>query len=184
MTCWEQQLRPGDWTLSELMHCCDHPYDDVQRFARQLLTERFRAEEAAQWLADLSQHPSESMQLFVSQWLEQVFQLTPEQEKAALLNKLLPYFLSVLSRVNRSRVTRLRSQHLLHGLAKQQADLAHLVIPLYVRLVATQAVQDKASYILGLTEILQIHPQLATLAEGIVSMPPAEIRSHRRGEKV
>ncbi|GGX35332.1 hypothetical protein [Undibacterium squillarum] len=184
MTCWEQQLRPGDWTLSELMHCCDHPYDDIQRFARQLLTERFRAEEAAQWLADLSQHPSESMQLFVSQWLEQVFQLTPVPEKAALLNKLLPYFLNVLSRVNRSRVTRLRSQHLLHGLAKQQADLAHLVIPLYVRLVATQAVQDKASYILGLTEILQIHPQLATLAEGIVSMPPAEIRSHRRGEKV
>lgn len=182
--CWEQQLAPEDWTLPELMHCCDHPYDDIQRFARQLLTSRFSVEESAQWLAELSQHPSESMQLFVSQWLEQVFAATPAIEKISLLTKLMPYFLSVLSRVNRSRITRIRIQHLLHTLAAQQADLAQRIIPLYVRLVATQAVQDKASYILGLTEILQTHPQLAELAEGIVSLPQPEIRMYRRGEPV
>jgi hypothetical protein len=124
------------------------------------------------------------MQLFVSQWLEQVFAATPAIEKISLLTKLMPYFLSVLSRVNRSRITRIRIQHLLHTLAAQQADLAQRIIPLYVRLVATQAVQDKASYILGLTEILQTHPQLAELAEGIVSLPQPEIRMYRRGEPV
>ena len=150
-----------EWTLSHLLALCDHQQAMVQRLGRQLITRHFRVEDATDYVLSLSQHPSANMQLFVSQWLEQSIQLQPAPQSAQYLQQLRPYFLSVLSHVNKARTVKNRVIVFLQNQGLQSEEQARFVAQIFSRQVMTVAVQDKAQYILGLTQLQAHYPVLA-----------------------
>lgn len=158
----------NDWQPDTLIALCDHAHPAVQRLGRDLVTRHLPLAEAVDSLLRLSQHPSANMQLFVSQWLEQAAAGKPE-----IIARLEPYFLGVLSQVNRGRVVKDRVFAFLRAQAQAHADVAAVVAPLFARQVLTVAIADKAQYIAGLREIAARHPQLPSPL-GIV---PVETRA-------
>jgi hypothetical protein len=95
------------------------------------------------------------MQLFVSSWLESA--CAGDLHK---LQRMEPYFLSVLSQVNRGRVVKGRVQAFLRAQAELSEDIAGFVARLFARQVVTVAIADKAQYIEGLRAIRQRYPDL------------------------
>jgi hypothetical protein len=146
---------PEDWTPLLLVSLCDHPDPAAQRFGRAMITQHFDIADVAEFMSKLSQHPSANMQLFVSTWLESAC-----GGDAARLRQLEPYFLTVLSQVNRGRVVKGRVQRFLREQAMQSEEIAAVVARLFARQVVTVAIADKAQYIEGLRDIQRRYPAL------------------------
>lgn len=163
-----ERCERDDWQPDTLIALCDHTHPVAQRLGRDLVTRHLPLGEAVDSLLRLAQHPSANMQLFVSQWLEQAAAGQPE-----IIARLEPYFLAVLSQVNRGRVVKDRVFAFLRAQAQAHADVAAVVAPLFARQVLTVAIADKAQYIAGLREIAARHPQLPSPL-GIV---PVETRA-------
>ncbi len=144
-----------DWTPALLVSLCDHLDPAVQRFGREMLTTHFEVADVTEYLLKLSQHPSANMQLFVSNWLE-----SAAAGDAECLQKLEPYFLAVLSQVNRARVVKNRVLTFLRDQATHSEAIAALVARLFARQVVTVAIADKAQYIEGLRAIQARYPAL------------------------
>lgn len=144
-----------DWTPLLLVSLCDHPDPAAQRFGRAMITTHFDVADVTETMAKLSQHPSANMQLFVSNWLE-----SASAGDVTKLQRLEPYFLAVLSQVNRGRVAKGRVQSFLREQAAQSEDIAAFVARLFARQVVTVAIADKAQYIEGLRAIQQRYPSL------------------------
>lgn len=145
----------GDWTPLLLVSLCDHPEPAAQRFGRAMITKHFDVADVTGTMAKLSQHPSANMQLFVSNWLE-----SASAGDINKLQRLEPYFLSVLSQVNRGRVVKGRVQAFLREQAALSEEIAAFVAHLFARQVVTVAIGDKAQYIEGLRVIQQRYPNL------------------------
>lgn len=150
------QCTQADWTPLLLVNLCDHLEPSVQRFGRAMITSHFEVADVTEFMFKLSQHPSPSMQMFISSWLESACAGDP-----AKLQRLEPYFLSVLSQVNRGRVAKARVQAFLREQAAQSEDAAVIVARLFARQVVTVAIADKAQYIEGLRAIAERYPNLA-----------------------
>ncbi len=160
-----RNISADEWSLSQLLALCDHQQAAIQRLGRQLITRHFRVEDAAEYVLSLSQHPSASMQLFVSQWLEQSVQMYGDtQQSLQHLQQLRPYFLSVLSHVNKARTVKNRVIRFLQDQGLLSEVHAQFVAQIFTRQVLTVAIQDKAQYILGLTQLLGTYPALADTA--------------------
>jgi len=144
-----------DWTPLLLVSLCDHVDPAAQRFGRAMITTHVDIEEAADFMFKLSQHPSANMQLFVSSWLE-----SASAGDVDRLRRLEPYFLTVLSQVDRGRTAKDRVQDFLARQALLSEDIAAFVAQLFARQVVTVAVRDKARYIEALRAIQQHYPQL------------------------
>ncbi|MFZ6779742.1 hypothetical protein ACO0LD_23165 [Undibacterium sp. Ji83W] len=165
-----RNISADEWSLSQLLALCDHQQAVIQRLGRQLITRHFRIEDAAEYVLSLSQHPSANMQLFVSQWLEQSVQAYVDQQfdqQLALqhLQQLRPYFLSVLSHVNKARTVKNRVIRFLQDQGLLSAGHAQFVAQIFTRQVLTVARQDKAQYILGLSQLQAAYPVLADAAD-------------------
>jgi len=145
----------GDWTPLLLVSLCDHPEPAAQRFGRAMITAHFDVADITDTMAKLSQHTSANMQLFVSNWLE-----SASAGDVGQLQRLEPYFLSVLSQVNCGRVVKGRVQTFLREQAALSEDIAAFVARLFARQVVTVAIADKAQYIEGLRVIQQRYPNL------------------------
>lgn len=159
------QCGPEDWTPLLLVNLCDHPDPAAQRFGRAMITQHFDIADVAQFMFKLSQHPSANMQLFVSAWLESAC-----GGDAAKLHRLEPYFLTVLSQVNRGRVVKGRVQRFLREQAMLSEEIAAVVARLFARQVVTVAIADKAQYIEGLRDIQRRYP---ALPPALTIVPPA-----------
>jgi hypothetical protein len=159
----------ADWTPLLLVSLCDHADPAAQRFGRAMITTHVDVEDAADFMFKLSQHPSANMQLFVSSWLESVSAGDVDR-----LRRLEPYFLTVLSQVNRGRTAKDRVQDFLARQAMLSEDIAAFVAQLFARQVVTVAVKDKARYIEALRAIQQRYPQLpaAMTIRSPVVLPP------------
>lgn len=162
-----------DWTPLLLVNLCDHQDPAAQRFGRAMITRHFDVGDVTELLDKLSQHPSANMQLFVSAWLESAC-----AGDLAKLQRLEPYFLNVLSQVNRGRVVKGRVQVFLRAQAELSADIGAFVARLFARQVVTVAIADKAQYIEGLRAIQQRYPELPA---AITIHTPATIAA--RGSK-
>ncbi|WP_374585794.1 hypothetical protein [Pseudoduganella sp.] len=162
-----------DWTPLLLVNLCDHQDPAAQRFGRAMITRHFDVGDVTELLDKLSQHPSANMQLFVSSWLESAC-----AGDLARLQRLEPYFLNVLSQVNRGRVVKGRVQAFLRAQAELSADIAAFVARLFARQVVTVAIADKAQYIEGLRAIQHRYPELPA---AITIHTPAAIAA--RGSK-
>lgn len=153
---FSSQCTHADWTPLLLVNLCDHLEPSVQRFGRTMITTHFDVADVTEFMFKLSQHPSPGMQMFISTWLESAC-----AGDAAKLQRLEPYFLSVLSQVNRGRVAKARVQAFLREQAALSEDTAAIVARLFARQVVTVAIADKAQYIEGLRAIAERFPNLA-----------------------
>ena len=161
----------ADWTPLLLVSLCDHADPAAQRFGRAMITTHVDAADAADFMLKLSQHPSANMQLFVSSWLEST--CAGDVDK---LTRLEPYFLTVLSQVNRGRTTKDRVRDFLAQQAMLSADIAAYVARLFARQVVTVAIGDKARYIEALRAIQAHYPQLPA----VMTVQPPALRTAAR----
>ncbi|QNP49516.1 hypothetical protein [Diaphorobacter aerolatus] len=137
----------------------DHPQVWVQALGRQRLTQRMTAPEASMCLTRLSQHPSTSVQLFVTQWLLSLPDESP-RDRAARLQELQPYFLAVLSQVHRARASKTRVLAFLRT-QLDSPDTASVVAGIFARQVVSASLADQPDYVAGLRDIAGRHPALA-----------------------
>ncbi len=143
------------WTVPRLAALCDSPRPDVQRFAQDMILRHFRDEDGPELLEQLAEHPEASVQQFVSQLLDRYARNDPER-----LRRLVPYFRTVLARVNRGRVARRRVLDLLETEAMTDRSSAEIVAEVLTWHSATSAIGDKARALEILLAIQERHPRI------------------------
>ena len=151
---FEKQLEDEDFTAEVLVSICDSNRDEVQQFGRDLVIRRFSADAASDYLLKLSEHPSLSMQAFVSGLLTSHAKGNLER-----LEKLVPYMKGALARVNRGRVAKDRIYDLCSSEIETREGAA-IVAALLAEVSNTMAIGDKARAIEILLAVAQKHPDV------------------------
>ena len=131
------------------MALCDSVKPEIEHFGRQLITRYFRDEEGPEFMLKLSEHPSATLQLFVSNYLEGYAAGHPER-----LEQLRPYLSAVLSRINQGGLAKRRLFRFLKAEARESESSARIIGELMGRHSASIAVGDRAA---ALEIMLQIH---------------------------
>lgn len=139
MEFFRTQFGENDWSPETLVAVADSVRPDIQAFGRELLMRFFREEDGTAYLLKLSQHPSESMQLFATNYLERYAAGNLE-----FLQQLEPYFRIVLSRVNKARVAKERIFGFLEKEAGKSEAAATYIGHIIAHISATVAIGDKA----------------------------------------
>jgi hypothetical protein len=152
-----------------LVAICDSVKDETQKFGRDLLLHYFRTENGVEYLIKLSEHPSAQMQFFATNYLENHAADAPEK-----LEKLAPYFVRVLSLVNRSRASKDRVLRFLESEALKSEKAARIAAGILARQSATIAIGDKASMIETMLKIRRRFPEI----ELPVKIKPTEVRTN------
>jgi len=127
----------------------------VQQFGRELITRYFEDADGQEYLLKLSEHPSAKLQLFATNYLERYAAGNFER-----LSGLVPYFQSVLSRVNKARVAKLRCFDFLKQEALASREAAELAAAIMARQSATIAVEYRAKAIETMLLIQRRHPDI------------------------
>jgi hypothetical protein len=146
----------AQFTADVLIGVIDSVRDDVQAFGRELLQNHFDDADGPALLARLSEHPSRAVQLFATNYLERFAAGRPDQ-----LEPLMPYFASVLSRVNQGRVAKQRVLAFLTTAGSRDVASATVVIPLLHRLAATISVEYRAAALEAMLAIHRARPEVA-----------------------
>ncbi|MCA8996154.1 MAG: hypothetical protein KDA80_04195 [Planctomycetaceae bacterium] len=157
----------GALSAAALIALCDSIRPDVQQFGRSMVTRLFESDDAHVYLQNLSEHPAVTMQLFVSNFLDQHVDGSAER-----LVDLSPYFISVLSRVNQGRAAKQRTLALLERESVKSEEAARIVADVLSRLSATTSVQYKGKIVEILAAIQERYPHVGMPLETV----PLEIR--------
>lgn len=144
-----------EFTPDVLVAVCDSVRPDVQAFGRELVTRFFQETHGHEYLLRLSEHPSADVQLFATNYLERF--ATGSLERIHLLE---PYFLGVLSRVNRGRVAKARVFAFLRAESERSPEAAQLVARLMTRQSLTMAIGDKAASIEAMIDVRHKFPDI------------------------
>jgi len=152
---FRQHFTADDWTPTLLVSVCDSTRDDVQQFGKEMITRFFRTENGSDYLLQLSQHPSQSLQTFATNYLEQFATDSLEH-----LQKLELYFVTVLSQVNRSGTAKTRVFNFLRQEALKNEQAAALIGKIMGRQSATMAVANKAACIQIMCDIRKKYPSV------------------------
>jgi hypothetical protein len=139
----------------------------VQAFGRELITRHFKEADGQTLLLKLSEHPSEDVQLFATNYLDKYAANQP-----AIWEQLLPYFGRMLFHVNRSRVTKSRVLTFLRQEGERSPEGAAKVLTLLHTLSATIAVEDRALALETMVRIHRAQPQVALP----IQVQPFEVR--------
>jgi len=145
-----------DWTPEVMISICDSIREDVRQFGRDLVTRNFQQTYGQEYLLKFSEHPSADMQLFATNYLENYAVDNPDR-----LRELTPYFISVLSRVNRGRIAKQRIFAFLDTEAQKSPEAAQIVAEILTRQSLTMAISDKATAIQTMLKIRQTYPQIS-----------------------
>ena len=152
---FREHFTDADLTPAALVAICDSVRADVQSFGRELMTKYFAEADGQEYLLKLSEHPAADLQLFATNYLERYAANNVER-----LRTLQPYFVSVLSRVNRARVAKARVLKFLATEASRNNEAAKIVAEILTRQSVTMAIGDKAKTI---ETMLSIHQQFPTI---------------------
>lgn len=166
---FKTKLTSEDLTPDILIAISDSVKDAVQKFGRDLLLAYFKEENGQEYMLKLSEHPSTNMQLFVTNYLERYAQDSNER-----LSQLTPYFVRVLSSINKARTAKGRIYAFLESEAMKDETAARLVSQILERQSATIAITDKAIAIELLLKIHRAYPALQTPLD----IRQTEVRSH------
>ena len=164
---FREHFTAADLTPAALVAICDSVRADVQSFGRELITKYFAEADGQEYLLKLSEHPAADLQLFATNYLERYAANNIER-----LRILQPYFVSVLSRVNRARVAKDRVLKFLATEAGKSNEAAKIVAEILTRQSVTMAIGDKARTI---ETILSIHQQFPTI-DVPLQLQPVEVR--------
>ncbi len=155
---------PELFTLEVLVSIADSTQDDVQAFGREMLQRGFREEDGPELLLRLSEHPQRSVQLFTTNYLERF-----AAGDTTRLRKLVPYFTSVLSRVNAGRLAKTRVFAFLEREAARSEEHAAAVVDLLHRVSGSISVESRARAV----EIMcAIHRAVPSVALPLAFVPP------------
>ena len=149
----------SDWSMDALISLADSIKPDVEAYGRELITKFFKGENGTEYLLKLSQHPSEKMQLFATNYLERF-----AADDVQKIQSLEFYFRSVLTRVNKSRIAKNRIYYFLLIEGRKSEAAAKAVGAILSDVSATAAIGDKAKCIevlLQLKSLYEVHTPLA-----------------------
>jgi predicted DNA-binding WGR domain protein len=149
------QFSDNEFTPVVLISICDSVRTEARKLGRDLLTRNFRSSDGEEYLLKLSEHPSADMQLFATNYLEENARNNPQK-----LQELTPYFLSILSRVNRGSIAKKRILNFLEAEALHSETSAKIVTEIMTRQSATIAISDKAATIQIMLKIHQKYPHI------------------------
>jgi predicted DNA-binding WGR domain protein len=156
-TFFREEFGAEHWDTVTIIGVCDAIRDDVQQFGKELLARHFSDENGPECLLKLSEHPSPGMQLFATNFLERF-----AADNLERLRHLVPYFLSVLSQVNRSRTAKHRIFSFLRAEALKSEVAAEVVAEILTRQSASASLADKSAALETLTLIGKRHPRIAS----------------------
>jgi predicted DNA-binding WGR domain protein len=163
------EFSPEDFPPEILVSICDSIKEDVRQFGRDLVTRNFQQSYGDEYLLKFSEHPATDMQLFVTNYLESYAVNNPER-----LQALTPYFVTVLSRVNKGGVAKRRVFAFLEQEALKSEAAAMVVAEILTRQSVTIAIGDKAK---AIQIMLKIHRQYPQIYLPIQVQAVAEVRS-------
>lgn len=169
---FEERFDEDDFTPVVLVGICDSVRDDVQHFGMKLVARYFKEPYGPEYLLKLSEHPSANLQLYATNYLERF-----ATGDVARLEALAPFFLAVLSRVNKGRVAKQRVLSFLAEEATRDQPSARLVADVLTRQSLTLAIGDKARCLETLADIHRRWPHVAVP----VVVKPVPVREVRRG---
>lgn len=145
----------SDWTIDLLVTLCDSVREDVQDFGREMITRFFQAEHGTDYLLKLSQHPHSKVQLFTTAYLEKYAGGNP-----GIIQTLRPYFITLLSQVNKGKVAKARTMEFLRKEALANEDAARIASDIFTRVSASMAITEKAACIAALRDIHHRYPAI------------------------
>ncbi|MBD2578220.1 WGR domain-containing protein [Oscillatoria sp. FACHB-1406] len=144
-----------DWTPEVMVSICDSVREEVRQFGRNLVINHFQSDWGQDYLLKFSEHPSADMQAFATNYLEDYAAGNCDR-----LQQLSPYCITVLSQVNRGRVSKDRIFAFLAAEAKGSEEAARIVADILTQQSLTIAIGDKAKAIQTLLQIKQQYPQI------------------------
>jgi hypothetical protein len=156
-------------TPALLVSICDSIRPEVQQLGRELVTRYFDPKYGPEYLLKLSEHPSEALQLFATNYLDRFAAGKPEQ-----LTQLLPYFTVILSRVNKGRLAKIRALAFLEKEALHSPAAAAIIAPLLARQVVTISIENKAALIETMVRVHEKYPEIP-LPLAVQKAPPREV---------
>lgn len=149
------KLNNEDWTPKIMIEVCDSTKGDVRRFGRDIVISNFKKEYGQEYLLKFSEHPSADMQTFATNYLETYAVDDPEK-----LQQLVPYFVTVLSGVNKGRIAKKRIFQFLEKEADKNKIAATIVAEVLTRQSVTMAIADKAQAIQIMLKIKNQYPDM------------------------
>ncbi len=152
---FRKEFRDQDWTPELLVAICDSVRPDVQAFGRSMITRFFKEEDGSTYLLKLSQHPRPELQLFATNYLSRY-----AADSLIHIQQLRIYFTTVLTQVNKGRVTKDRIIQFLHEEALKSYEVAQEVSEILNFVSATSAIGDKAKYIEMMRDLKVKYPVL------------------------
>ncbi|VAW75057.1 hypothetical protein MNBD_GAMMA12-760 [hydrothermal vent metagenome] len=144
-----------DWSAESMIGVCDSVLPEVQQLGRELITRFFSDDNGVEYLSKLSQHPSVNIQLFTSHYLKNYAGGSLDRIEA-----LAPYFVTVLSNVNKGRIAKTRVIDFLYQEAMQSADVAKIAAKILSRQSVTIVLCDHTRYLLTMRDLLEKYPFL------------------------
>ncbi|MEO1375350.1 MAG: WGR domain-containing protein [Cyanobacteria bacterium J06635_10] len=159
----------NEFTPEVLVTICDSVREEARRLGRDLLTRNFQSLDGEEYLLKFSEHPSADMQLFATNYLENYAKDDTEK-----LQQLAPFFISILSRVNRGSIAKKRTFTFLESEAQKSETAAKIVAEIMTRQSVTMAIADKSS---AIQIMLKIHKNYPHLTLPIKIKPVVEVRS-------
>ncbi len=157
-----------DWNPTIIVSICDSTLEDIQRFGRELITDFFEEGDGLEYLLKLSQHPTRNVQLFTTNYLEGY------ATDLAKLEKLRPYFLTVLSNVYRGRVAKDRVTRFLLEKALISEETAAFVAGIFERQSASCSLTDRDAYMQAMCEIRSRYPDISLP----IAVQPLTVKGH------
>ena len=148
------EFSTNEFTPNMLTTICDSNNKEVRKLGRELLTRSNTGANSQEYLLKFSEHPSQDMQMFVTNYLDNA------ANNLQYLRALVPYFNTVLSSVNRNRGAKKRIFRFLEQEALNNEEAASIIIQVIERQVLAMAVGDKATAIQILLKIKKTYPHL------------------------
>ena len=149
---FRESFAEKDWSAEILITLADSVKPEVETFGRELITRYFDDENGPLYLEKLSQHPSEKMQLFTTNYLERYAGGNAER-----IRSLEGYFRSVLTSVNKNRIAKNRVYRFLLEEGRRSETVAGTVAAILTDISATAAIGDKAACIDVLLELQSLY---------------------------
>lgn len=152
-TYFKDHFGQHDWTPEVIIAICDSIREDVQTYGRNLVTTFFKEENGYNYLIKLSQHPSQNLQLFCTNFVERYATDKPE-----IILSLKHYFKTVLGKINTGSISKKRIFAFLKKEALRSEESARIIAEIINELSLTISIQDKSACIEILYTINAFYP--------------------------
>ncbi|MDY6897084.1 MAG: hypothetical protein SWZ49_03270, partial [Cyanobacteriota bacterium] len=145
-----------DFTSDILIAICDSNHPEARKMGRDLLARNFKEADEEEYFIKLSEHPAQDMQKFVTNYFEKYAADNPQR-----FRELTPYFITVLSSVNRNRAAKKRVLNFLKTESDKNREIAQIISKIISRQSATMSIADKATAIEIMLKIQKKYPDVS-----------------------